>query len=283
LPRRARRPSPGLHTVPFRDSHLAARILPEQHEIVLPHFLDRAHRQVAEHERSVGDPDQARDLEPEMFKDPADLAVLTFGEAHLDPGVAPSAALKIGVDRAVADALDLDAVDKLLQLVLADLAEGAGAVGALDSGRRELELALQLAIRGEEEEPLGVEVEAADRDDPRQVLRQAVVNGWPAAEVPLCREETGGLVVAEQTRGGGRFHRLAIDGHSGKRGEQSRRLLDRLAVDGDPPFLDHPLDLAARRDACAGEQFGDALRLARVAGRWGQDFLRALAVAVQPA
>ena len=117
---------------------------------------------------------------------------------HLDPLVAAGAALEIGVDRAVADAVDLDPLDQRLELLLADLAEGAGAVGALDAGRRQLELALQFAVGGEQQQPLGVHVEAADRHQPRQALGQPVVDGRPALGVALGGEQAGRLVEAEQ-------------------------------------------------------------------------------------
>ena len=54
-----------------------------------------------------------------MLEHAADLAVLAFGQRHLDPLVAPGAALHVGVDLAVAHALDLDPVDQVLELRLA--------------------------------------------------------------------------------------------------------------------------------------------------------------------
>jgi len=51
-----------------------------------------------------------------------------------------------------------------------------------------------------------------------------------------------------------------------ERGQQRRGGVDRDAVPGDTAFLDHPLDLAARGDAGAGEQLGDALGFALAAG-----------------
>jgi len=51
-----------------------------------------------------------------------------------------------------------------------------------------------------------------------------------------------------------------------ERGQQRRGGVDRDAVPGDTAFLDHPLDLAARGDAGAGEQLGDTLGFALAAG-----------------
>ena len=138
-----------------------------------------------------------------MLEHAADLAILAFAQPHLDPAVAPGAPFQIGVDRAVADALDLDAVDQLLELRLADRAEDPGAVAALDAGGGQLELALQLAVGGEQQQPLGVQVEPADRHHPRQALGQPVVDGRPALRVALGGEQAARLVVAEQARRGG--------------------------------------------------------------------------------
>src|ERR1044072_7906852 len=111
-----------------------------------------------------------------MLEDTSDLAILAFGQLQFDPGVAAGAALHIGVDRAVANALYLDALDEILEPPLADLSEDPRPVGALDARGRKLELALQFAVGGEEEEGLGVEGEPADRHDPRKAAGKAVVD-----------------------------------------------------------------------------------------------------------
>ena len=66
------------------------------------------------------------------------------------------------------DALDRDAFGKLLELRLGDVAEGARPVGADDAGAGQLELALELAIVGEQQQAFGHIIEAADRHQPRQ-------------------------------------------------------------------------------------------------------------------
>src|SRR3546814_6835515 len=87
-----------------------------------------------------------------MFEHLAYLAILAFGQRHLDPLIAPGAAFEIGVDLAIADAVDGDAEDQLFELRLADVAKGAGAIGAFDSADREFELALEFAVVGEEQQ-----------------------------------------------------------------------------------------------------------------------------------
>jgi len=226
---------------------------------MLPDLVHRAGRQVGQREGAVGGADQAGDLEAEMFEDAADFAILALPEAHLDPTVAAGAALQIGVDRAVAHALDLDAVDQLLKLRLADLAEHAGAVAALDAGRGQFQLALQFPVGGQQQQPLGVEIEPPDRHQPGQALGETVINGRAALGIALGGEQARGLVVAEQAGRRRLAHGLAVDGDAVERGEQRGRGFDRRAVYRDPPLADHPLDLAPRGDAGPGEQFGDAL------------------------
>ncbi len=69
-----------------------------------------------------------------MFEHAAHFAVLAFGQGQLDPLVARRAPLHVGVDRAVADALDLDPVEQVLELRLGDVAERPGAIGPRHAG-----------------------------------------------------------------------------------------------------------------------------------------------------
>ena len=103
-------------------------------------------------------------------------AVLAFGQAHLDPAVAAGPALEIGVDRAVMHALDRDPLGKRFELVLGDVAESARPISAHNAGARKLELALELAVVGQQQQSFGHEIEAADRHQPRQARRQSVVD-----------------------------------------------------------------------------------------------------------
>src|SRR3546814_2410458 len=98
-----------------------------------------------------------------MFEDAAHLTVLAFRQRQLDPLVASGTAFEVGVDLAVADAVDGDALDQILELRLADVAEGARAIGALDPARGQFELALERAVVGEEQQPFGIIVESTDR------------------------------------------------------------------------------------------------------------------------
>ena len=70
----------------------------------------------------------------------------------------------------------VDAVGELLELRLADLPERAGAIGAHDAGPRQFELALELAVVGQQQQALGHEIEPSDRHQPRQARGQPVVD-----------------------------------------------------------------------------------------------------------
>ena len=93
-------------------------------------------------------PDEARHLKSEIGQHPSDFAVLSLGERQFDPGIAPGAALEVGVDRPIADTLDRHAFGELFELGLGDIAKGARPVAAHYAGPWQLHLALELAIVG---------------------------------------------------------------------------------------------------------------------------------------
>src|SRR5277367_5109957 len=65
-------------------------------ERLLRHFGNRPAFEAAELERAIGEPDQARDLKPQLLQHPAYLAVFALGQRHRDPGVAALGALQFG-------------------------------------------------------------------------------------------------------------------------------------------------------------------------------------------
>ena len=86
---------------------------------------------------------------------------------------------------------------------------GAGAVGANDAGPRQLELALELAVVGEEQQPLGHEIEPADRHQPRQPGGKPVVDRRPPLRI-VC----GGDRRPAACRSG--YRRVALAGRTGR-------------------------------------------------------------------
>ena len=132
--------------------------------------LDAADGQIVELERAEADADQPVDLEAERAEDVLDLAVLAFAQGEQQPDIAALLALERRLDRAVLDAVDLDAVLEAVELRLGDGAEGADAISAQPAGGGQFEDALQAAVIGEQQQALGVDVEPADGDDARQAL-----------------------------------------------------------------------------------------------------------------
>ena len=223
------------------------------------HLANFPDGQFVQHERAITKPDQPADLKPQMFEDAADLAILAFAQRHLDPDIGARPPLQIGVDLAVADAVNLNSVDQFLQLRLTDLAICPGAIGALDTGRGQFQLALEPPVRGQQQQPLGIEVEPPHGHQSRQSGRQAIIDGRPPLGIALGDEQAVGLVVQEQPGRFGRRHGLAVDGHAVERGQKCRGSVDRHAIQRDPPVRDHPLDLATRRHAGPRKQFGYTL------------------------
>ncbi len=133
-------------------------------------LLDGAFGKFAEPERPELDPDQAVDLQTEVAQHVAHLAVLALPDRKGEPHIGALLALKRRLDRPVADALDGDAVTQLVQLALADPAMGADAV-APDPGRvRQLQHPGEPAIIGEQQQPLGADIESPDAQQPRQIF-----------------------------------------------------------------------------------------------------------------
>jgi hypothetical protein len=265
---------------------LAGERLAEALDQNLRHFLGPAAWQVGQLERAIGRAQQARDLKPQMFEHAADFAVLAFGQRHFDPLVAPGAALHVGVDIAIAHAVDLDAFDQVFELALRDVAKGARAIGARDAGGGQFKRALQLAIVGEQQQALGVEVEAAHGHHARRIagqgIAQGVVDRRATGGIALGGDQAGGLVEAEDARGRGRRDQLAIDAHAPEVLQDRGGGLDQHAVEAHAALGDQALDLAARGDPGAGEQLGDAFAFAftgigAVVARLGRNLGRALA------
>src|SRR3954451_10590439 len=102
-------------------------------------LLDLAFFEFAQLERAVGDADQPVHLEGEMRHHVADFAVLAFADRKPQPHIGALVALQRRIDRAVFDAIDLDALLQLVELALRDLAMGANAVASQPAGVRQFQ------------------------------------------------------------------------------------------------------------------------------------------------
>ena len=155
-------------------------------ELVAQHagfdLFERAFGDLAELERPEGEPDQPVDLEPQMFEHALDLAVLALAQAHGEPAIGALRAVERRLDPGVIDAIDRDALAQPVERGLVGLALGAHAIAPQPAGRRQFEHAREAAVVGQQQQPLGVDVEPADADEARRVrpmLAQIIEDGLP--------------------------------------------------------------------------------------------------------
>ena len=142
-------------------------------------------------------------------------------------------------------AVDLNAVLHGVEPVLRHLAEGAHAVAPEPAGLRQFQHPRQSAVIGQQQQALGVDVEPADREHARQVLRQRLENGGAAFGVEIGRHQAARLVVEPEPRALARRQRLAIDQHDIGRLDVEGRAFEHRAIHADAAFRDHRLAVAA--------------------------------------
>mmetsp|Transcript_7514 Transcript_7514/g.18008 ORF Transcript_7514/g.18008 Transcript_7514/m.18008 type:complete len:212 (+) Transcript_7514:242-877(+) len=145
--------------------------LEQPSDFVLGDLEHAAARDTLEAERPEVVPDQAVDVHAERVAHLADLAVLALAARELEPLVRPRVrppTLERHVHLAVADTVDRDASLDLVELVLLHVPVHPHAVDALEARTGQLEVAGELAVAGEEDEPLRVHVEPTDELEPRQ-------------------------------------------------------------------------------------------------------------------
>jgi hypothetical protein len=115
-------------------------------------------------------------------------------------------------DAAIEHAFHGDAVLQRVELFLTDVAMGAHAIAAQPTCRRQFQDACETAVIGQQQQAFGVDIEPADADDARQVLRQRGEDGRASLGVGMGRHQPARLVVQEQPRTlGGRHRRPAGD------------------------------------------------------------------------
>ncbi|OHB27485.1 MAG: hypothetical protein A2790_22070 [Phenylobacterium sp. RIFCSPHIGHO2_01_FULL_69_31] len=235
-----------------------------------PHLFKLADAQCSQRQGPVRQADQAVHLQADRFQDLADLPVLALVQGYGEPEVGTLGSLlglvQLGLDGPIAHAVDSHALLQRVQLLLGRPAMGAGAIAADDLGRGHLQRAGQLAVVGQQQQALGIDVEAAYRDQPRQAGRQGLEHRRAPVRVLVRGHQAHGLVVAEQARRLGLADHLAVDGDDVAGLHLHRRGVQRAAVDGDAVLRDQPLDVPARADARAGQQLGDAFSPLGVGG-----------------
>jgi len=139
------------------------------------------------------------------------------------------------------------------------IAMGANAIASQPAGVGQFERARQSAVIGEQQQAFGVEIEPADRDQPRQSFRQVVEHGRPSLGIGMRGHQAARLVEHEQPRALARRQRLAVDRNHIVAGDVERRRVDDAAVDGDAALRDPFLGIAARSEASPRHHLGNAL------------------------
>src|SRR5262245_13329794 len=230
------------------------------------HLLDGTGRQLAELERPERYADEARHLQAEMAEHIAHLAVLALANGEGEPRVGALLAVEARLDCAVADAVDGHAVAQGVELRLRHASMRAHAVAAQPCGRRQFERPCQPAVIGEQQQALGVEVEAADADQARQVPWQGSEDGGPALRILMRRHQATRLVIEEQPRALARRQRGAVDRDAIPRADVDGGRRDHGAVDRHPAGRDPGFRLAPRRQPGARDHLGDALTRSALPG-----------------
>ena len=191
------------------------------------------------------------------------LAILALPDREGEPNVAALGAVERGRDGTITDAVEGDAGAQAVEVTLPYAAVRAHAITAQPAGRRQLERARKRAVVGQQQQALGVEVEAADADETRQPRRQGAEDRRTAAGVSVRRQQAARLVVKEEPRALAHGQRLPVDRDAVVGRDIARGRGDDRAVDRHPPGGDPRLGFAARTQPRPRDRLGDAL-----AGRW---------------
>ncbi|MNI26654.1 hypothetical protein D3C73_803640 [compost metagenome] len=165
-------------------------------------------------------------------------------------------------DRTVEHAVDGNAILQFVERGLIDLTMGAHAVASQPAGGRQFERARQTAVIGQKQQAFGVDVEAADGENPRQAFRQVVEHGRATFRIGIGRHQATGLVVEPKTGALDAADRHAIHFDLVFQRHVDHRCIERLAVQCDATFEDHPLHVTTRSYADTGENFRNTLGLA---------------------
>src|SRR5271165_4423663 len=222
------------------------------------HLGHLAFSEVAEFEGPEGNADEPVDRQPQVLEHLLDLAVLALAQAHGDPGVGALLAVEPRFNARVMDAVQGQAVAERLEPGLIDMPMRAHPIAAQPSGRRQLQHPREAAVVGQQQETLGVDVEAPDRDQPRKVRRQRVEYGCPAIRIARGGDEPARLMEQKEPRALGRGERRAVDAHVVGLCDTIGRAFEHLSVDADTSGGDPGFGVAARAQPRAGDHLGDA-------------------------
>ena len=276
----ARRLFTGLLTAPFlpagsalisedRRVKISARFFRQLfaklvHQHARLHFLNRTLGQVAQLERAEGEADQPVHGQAKMFENALDFPVLAFAQAHGEPDVGALHAVERGLDAAIFDALNRDALSQRIKLRLGHVAMGAHAIAAQPAGGGQLKHAGKAAVVGEKQQAFGVDVEAANGDNAREIAGQILENCRAAFGIVVRGHGATQFVEHEQARALARADGASVHAHAVRLRHVEGRAVEHRTVDGDASVSNPAFGVAARAQAHAGHHLGDALAIGRV-------------------
>lgn len=194
----------------------------------------------------------------EVLEHHADLVLAAFGELDLIPGVVGAGQhLETGGLCLLAE--ERDARAELADLVFAESAVCLDDVGFDDVVALAHDGVGKVAIVGEEQQPLGMIIEAADGVDALPDAAQMLNDSGAALGIVHGRHHAVGLVHGQIEKLAGGVEELAVDldvigGEVGL----GAKLGDGFAVDADTAFEDHFLGVAAAGDAGLGDDLLEA-------------------------
>jgi hypothetical protein len=120
----------------------------------------------------------------------------------------------------------------------------------------------QRAVIGEQQQPLGVEIQPADGDDARHIVRQRVEHGRASLGIAMRGYAAFRLVVTPQPHALGSGQTRAVHGDFVARRHVHGCAGELLAVERDAALRDQALGVAARTDAGPRDHLRDTLAAA---------------------
>ena len=200
-------------------------------------------------ERAIADADQPVDAEVHRIHRAADFAVLAFTQADCQPGVCPLLTVQRHGHGLKPFPVDGDALAQRFQGGIGRASVHPHPVAAQPAGAGQLQFAFHTAVIGQQQQPLGVQVEAPHRHHTGQVFGQGVIDRAAPLFVARGGHQPGGFVIEPDARRFGFRDRFAVYGDLIRRGDVQRRGENLCAVHPHTARFDHPFGLAARGDA----------------------------------
>ena len=135
-----------------------------------------------------------------MFAYLFDFAVLAFAQGDGQPDIRPLFLVQLGLDRAILHPVHLQAVLERFKRLGCDLAVGPYPVTAHPAGCRQFQQAGKSAVIGQQQQAFGIDVQSANRDDARHVLRHLIENRRTVLFITMRHDKTRWFVVPPQPR-----------------------------------------------------------------------------------